>query len=153
MSRAARLALLAHACGCVLAAGCGDHEFEPPDRDAQVAAAEASYESASFDTVQWPDSATRLREGNAVFAAHCRKCHGPLGQAGTDYAAAQGLAVPSLVRADWPYATVDDVRRRVHAGHPDGMPTWSVARLTPREIDAVSAYVLEGLRVERGSSP
>ena len=42
----------------------------------------------------------------------------------------------------------DSVRRRVFVGHVAGMPTWGVAGITQREIDAVSFYVLESLRPE-----
>jgi mono/diheme cytochrome c family protein len=38
------------------------------------------------------------------------------------------------------------VRRRIFTGHPAGMPTWGVAGIPAREIDAVAAYILEQLR-------
>lgn len=134
--------------GALLLVGCQDHEFEPPDRDVQVAEAEGQFAHLSFDTIQWPDTAARLTLGNAIYAEDCRKCHGPLGEAGTEYAASQGLDVPSLVREDWPHDSVDDVRRRIFAGHAEGMPSWGVGKLTPREIDAVAYYVVAILRAE-----
>ncbi|HUF11717.1 MAG TPA: cytochrome c [Longimicrobiales bacterium] len=143
----ARLALRAAYLAAALAA-CEEHEFHPPDRDAQVAEADALYRPAAFDTIQWPDSAARFTAGNELYASTCRKCHGPTGEAGTEYAAAQGIDVPSLVRDDFPYDSIDDVRRRVFAGHPEGMPTFGVGKLSLREIDAVAAYLLEGLRSE-----
>lgn len=134
---------------CALALGaCGEHEFHPPDREEQVQVATERFEQADFDTIAWPDSVTRMRTGNELFAASCRKCHGPLGEGGTEYARSQGLEVPSLVRADWPYESLDAVRERVFAGHPEGMPTWGIGRLTLREIDAVAWYVHHGLRPE-----
>ena len=130
------------------AAACGEHEFEPPDREQQVAVGEARYAEADFDSIAWPDEAARLQAGNEVFASYCRKCHGPMGEGGTEYAASQQLAVPSLVRDDWPYDSLGAVRLRIYAGHPEGMPTWGVGRLTLREIDAAAAYVQNGLRAE-----
>jgi mono/diheme cytochrome c family protein len=129
-------------------AACGEHEFHPPDREQQVQVATGRYHQASFDTIAWPDSAARLFAGNEVYAAHCRRCHGPLGEGATDNAVEQGLDVPSLVRADWPYDSLDAVRERVFAGHPEGMPSWGIGRLTLREIDAVAWYVQNALRAE-----
>ena len=136
------------AVAAVLLVACQEHEFHPPDRDVQVAEAEGEFRRTSFDTIQWPDTALRLQQGNALYAEHCRKCHGTVGEAGTEYAASQELDVPSLVRADWPYDSIHEVRRRIFAGHAEGMPSWGVGRLTPREIDAVAWYVVHGLRTE-----
>lgn len=144
MSRAALVALVAVA----LLAGCKEHEFHPPDREEQVQVAHGRYHQADFDTIAWPDSAARMIAGNEVFAAHCRKCHGPLGEGGTEYARTQELDVPSLVRADWPYDSLGAVRERVFAGHPEGMPSWGIGRLTLREIDAVAWYVQYALRAD-----
>ena len=142
MSRAALAALAA-----VLAlAGCKEHEFHPPDEEERVASVSATYRAENFDTITWPDSAARLIAGNDVFAAHCRKCHGVDGRAGTAYAASRDLEVPSLVRADWPYATAEAVRERVFVGHPEGMPSWGLGRLSSRDIDAAAWYVQHGLR-------
>lgn len=136
--------------GLLLLAACGEHEFHPPSREAQVAEAEAAYSPALFDSIGWDADSARFAAGNDIFASRCRKCHGPDGRAGTDYAREQELDVPSLIEADWPYAgDIAAVRRRIFVGHPQGMPTWGVAGLTPREIDAVAYYVLSGLRSER----
>ena len=133
----------------VLLAACQKHEFEPPDREAQVAQADSLYSAALFDTIAWPSDSARAFDGNNVYAAECRKCHGSVGEGGTEYAAERGLAVPSLTRADWPYGDdVDAVRQRVFSGHPAGMPTWGVAGISPREIDAVSWYIVHSLRPE-----
>jgi mono/diheme cytochrome c family protein len=131
------------------AAACEKHEFEPPDRDAQVEEASRRYSQALFDTVTWASDSARAFEGNALYAASCRRCHGTLGRGDTELAAERGLEVPSLVEPDWPYAvSVDTVRHRIFAGHPEGMPTFGVARLSPREIDGVAWYILEELRPE-----
>jgi mono/diheme cytochrome c family protein len=133
----------------VLSTACKGHEFEPPDRKQRVTEAERRYMPARFDTIQWDSAGARLTEGNLVYAASCRKCHGPLGEGGTDYAREQNLDPPSLVRADWPHAaSIDSVRHRIFVGHPSGMPTWGVAGLSPREIDAVAYYIIEQLRVD-----
>lgn len=132
----------------VVIAGCKEHEFHPPDREERVEAAAERYRQTDFDSIAWPDSAERDIAGNEVFAASCRKCHGPLGRGATEYATSQGLDVPSLVRADWPYDSVGAVRERVFAGHPAGMPSWGVGKLTLREIDAVAWYVQHTLRAQ-----
>ncbi len=134
--------------GLVLA-GCQEHEFHPPDQGERVAAADSAYSPAMFDSIKWASDSARVEEGNEVFAARCDRCHGPLGEGGTDYAREQGLEVPSLVRADWPYADHDAVRHRIFTGHPAGMPIWGMSSLTLREIDAVTAYVVEVLRTRQ----
>lgn len=135
----------------VLLAACEKHEFEPPDRAAQVAQADSLYSPALFDTIAWPSDSARAFDGNNVYAAECRKCHGTVGEGGTEYAAERGLTVPSLTRADWPYGDdIEAVRQRIFSGHPAGMPTWGVAGITPREIDAVSFYIVHSLRPEIG---
>jgi mono/diheme cytochrome c family protein len=132
----------------LLAAACEKHEFEPPDRAARVAEADTLLTPETFDTVTWTDDSERAFEGNNVYAARCRSCHGYLGDGDTDYAREHDLAVPSLVRADWPYEDVGEVRRIIFIGHPAGMPTWGVAGITPREIDAVAYYLVNVLRPE-----
>ena len=55
--------------------------------------------------------------------------------------------MPSLVEPEWAYANdMDAIRHRIFTGHPDGMPTWGVAGLTVREIDAVAYYIEALLR-------
>lgn len=131
----------------VLLTACKDHEFEPPDRDQRVAEAGRRYSPARFDTIAWDSAGARLTEGNLVYASSCRKCHGPMGEGGTDYAREQKLEPPSLVRADWPHASsIDSVRHRIFVGHSSGMPTWGVAGLSAREIDAVAYYIIEQMR-------
>ena len=89
----------------------------------------------------------RALEGNGTYAAKCRRCHGSLGRGDTDYAAERDLEVPTLGREEWAYAdSLDVVRRRIFIGHAEGMPTWGVAGISPREIDATAFYVLNRLR-------
>jgi len=135
----------------VLLGACDKHEFEPPSRAAQVAQADSLYAPAWFDTIAWPTDSARTFEGNNVFAAYCRKCHGPEGEGGsTPYAQARGLDVPSLVLPEWqPGDDVEAVRRAIFVGHAAGMPTWGVAGITPREIDAGAHYRVDDLRPEK----
>lgn len=144
-----RPALAAVLAAAALAAGCQEHEFHPPDRGARVAAADSQYSPALFDSVTWASLDARLDAGNLVFADECRRCHGPLGQGGTEYARERGLAVPSLVRSDWPEgADVEALRHLIFVGHPAGMPSWGIGRLTPRQLDAAAYYIVEQLRPE-----
>ncbi len=138
----AALALAAAASG-----GCGEHKFEPPSRSAQVAKADSIYQAVDFDTVTWASDSARAFTGNEVYARACRDCHGYLGEGHTAYATSQGINAPSLVKPDWAYGSdVARVRERIFEGHPSGMPTWGVAHLTPREIDAAAYYVVRVLR-------
>ena len=133
----------------LLLSACTEHHFEPPDREAQVAEASLQFNMALFDSIDWDSEEVQARDGNVVYASYCRNCHGPLGQGGTEYAIGQGLDVPSLVEPDWRYAeSRESVLRRIYTGHADGMPTWGVAGITPREIDAVTFYLLNVLRPE-----
>jgi mono/diheme cytochrome c family protein len=151
--RAARRPLAAVVAGLLVGGigfgGCGEYEFHPPDREAQVAEATGEFSLETYDTVTWASDSIRGIEGNVVWSSQCRNCHGPLGRGATAYAGNQGLDVPSLVTADWRYAGQrDSVLLRIHSGHAGGMPTWSVAGISPREIDAVAYYLLEVLRPE-----
>jgi mono/diheme cytochrome c family protein len=147
VSRGGTLALTL---GAVLITGaCDDHEFEPPPREERVAAADSVYSPAIFESITWTSSTVRLQAGNLVYADVCRRCHGALGQGGTEYAAVNRLDVPSLVRPEWPYqGDFDALRRFIFTGHEGGMPTWGIGRLSPRQIDAVAAYLQEQLRPE-----
>jgi mono/diheme cytochrome c family protein len=142
------LAVLWLCAGATAFAACSDHDFEPPDPALRVERAAAGYAPELFDTVQWADEATRRTEGNAVYAAECRRCHGVIGRGDTDYARSRGLTAPSLVEPDWPMADMDSVRRAVYVGHEAGMPSFGERNLGPREIDAAAAYVLNTLRPE-----
>lgn len=83
------------------------------------------------------------REGAAVFAARCAGCHGAQGEGAAADALAGGrgtLATAKPIRtvgSFWPYATTlfDYVRR--------AMPFDAPQSLTPDEVYAVSAYVLQ----------
>jgi mono/diheme cytochrome c family protein len=132
----------------VIMAACEKPEPERPDRALQVAEADSLLTPETFDTIAWSGQQDRAFDGNNVYAAHCRSCHGYMGEGGTEYARQHNIAVPSLVREDWPYNDVTSMRQRIFTGHPAGMPTWGVANITPREIDAVAYYIAEVLRPE-----
>lgn len=144
---APRLALTATLVAVLATGACQKHEFEPPDREDQVVEASRRFTPALFDTVTWEADSIRAQDGNAVYAATCRRCHGTLGRGDTELAQERELDVPSLVEPDWPYAaSIDSVRARIFSGHAEGMPTFGVARLSPREIDGVAWYILHQLR-------
>jgi mono/diheme cytochrome c family protein len=133
--------------GLLLISACSEHHFEPPSREDQVVRADSTFSPALFDSITWPNQDTRLLEGNATYAAECRRCHGTNGEGGTAYALERSLDVPVLTRLDWPQGdSVKSVRHRIFIGHPNGMPTWGVAGISLREIDAVAAYVVQQLR-------
>ncbi len=139
----AALAILLGAAGCK-----GGHHFEPPNRQVQVEQADSAFSPALFDTIHWASDSLRLFVGNNTFAAECRKCHGYLGEGNTDYDRVHDIQPPSLVRPNWPYANdMAAVRRIIFTGHA-GMPTWGVAGITPREIDATAFYILHSLRTD-----
>lgn len=151
MTRRARVIWLARLIlpSVLILVGCKGHEFEPPDREAQVQAASARFDLASFDSVTWASDSVKALEGNVVWASYCRNCHGSVGRAGTDYAENRNLKVPSLVEAGWRFAERrDSVLHRIYTGHAAGMPTWGVAGISPREMDAVTWYLLRVLRPE-----
>jgi mono/diheme cytochrome c family protein len=131
------------------AAGCSEHHFEPPDREAQVVAAGSEFSMAAFDSVTWESPEEQGLEGNVVYSTYCRNCHGPLGVGDTEYARTRNLEVPSVVTADWPLAQArDSILHRIFVGHAEGMPTWGVAGISPREMDAVTYYITDVLRPE-----
>jgi mono/diheme cytochrome c family protein len=139
-----RVWVLATMAGSAALTACG-HHFEPPDRAKQVAEAAAQYTPAVFDSVTWPTDSVRELDGNAVYAASCRKCHGTMGEGGTDYDRVRNLTPPSLVRPNWGYDSLDSLRKRIWVGHA-GMPTFGIAGITARDIDGVAYYLLKGLR-------
>ena len=131
-----------------IAAACG-HDFEPPDSEGRIQAAEALYSAAIFDTLTWESDSARSLEGNEVYAARCNRCHGTMGEGDTEYARQRGLHVLSLVAPDWPFGdSVDSLRHAIFAGHEGGMPGFGVAGITPREIDASAYFIVHTLRPE-----
>jgi mono/diheme cytochrome c family protein len=145
----ARAALLLLPLSLVTLAACEEKGYEPPPETHRLELADSLYSPTLFDTVTWPSSEQRITAGNLVYADYCRRCHGSIGEGGLARVAGRELHVPSLVGDDWRFEQdIDAVRERVFTGHTGGMPSWGISRLTPREIDAVSYYLLEQLRPE-----
>lgn len=138
------LALAVSACG---------HEFEPPDRGERVRQAEAAYAAALFDTIRWAPDQDRDFLGNEIYIDKCRNCHGPMGRGQTPYAMERRLEVPSLVEPTWRLASMDSLHRVIYVGHEEGMPIYGSGGITPREIDAVAAYILNVLRPDVLGAP
>lgn len=148
-SASGRVCVAAAAALLVGVAACEKPHFEPPDRAAQIAEADEAFSMALFDTIAWASDSIRALDGNVVYSTYCRNCHGSLGRGGTDYALERDLAVPSLVAEEWRFADQrDSVLHRVFVGHVQGMPTWGVAGISLREMDAVTHYLLDVLRPE-----
>lgn len=148
MTRLAAALLLL--CATSFLTACSEDEgYQPPDPQLRVELADSLYEPALFDTIDWGSAEERTTFGNLVYADHCRRCHGPVGEGGDAEVAGRRIEVPSLVGAEWPLRDdIGMVRRRIFTGHTGGMPSWGISRLAPREIDAAAYYLLEQLRPE-----
>lgn len=134
--------------------GCEEKTFDPPEETRRLELADSLYSPALFDTLTWASEEQRVVAGNLVYADHCRRCHGTVGEGGVTQAAGREIDVPSLVESHWRFeADIEAVRERVFSGHRGGMPSWGISRLTPRAIDAVASYILEQLRPEILSEP
>lgn len=141
--------LLALALAMAAGAACSDHEFHPPSEEEREARADSMFTPALFDSLTWASDSARIVAGNLVFADECRRCHGALGRGNSEYATQHDLDVPSLVEPGWALAaSIDSVRYQIFVGHGEHMPDWGVGRLSPRQIDAAAAYILEQLRPE-----
>jgi mono/diheme cytochrome c family protein len=147
--RSPRVALLLVPLSLAALTACEEKTYDPPPESSRLELADSLYSPALFDTVTWPSADQRITAGNLVYADYCRRCHGSVGQGGLARVAGRELHVPSLVGDSWRFdEDTDAVRERVFTGHAAGMPSWGISRLTPREIDAVSYYLLEQLRPE-----
>lgn len=110
----------------------------------EVRKAEALYDSTAYDTVDWYSESARRLRGRAVYLHSCQKCHGPEGRGGGELALEQGLDLPPIGGPDWLYhGDIAEIRRRIYVGHGPTMPSWGLAGLSERDVDAV-AYYIEG---------
>jgi S-disulfanyl-L-cysteine oxidoreductase SoxD len=137
-----KFALVAGACalGCTGAIAAEGPNLGQPITPQELAAWDISI---GPDGVGLPAGKGTPKEGEAVFAAKCQACHGEkgAGQPNDRLVGGQGTLIgpqPAVktVGSFWPYATTlfDYVRR--------AMPLTEPQSLTPDEIYAVSAYIL-----------
>jgi cytochrome c oxidase cbb3-type subunit 3 len=77
----------------------------------------------------------RLEQAGEIWDAKCAACHGPAGGGGVG---------PNLTDRHWVHGgSVEDIRRSIAKGFPmKGMIAYE-RELSPEEIDALVAYVLE----------
>jgi mono/diheme cytochrome c family protein len=122
-------------------------EAGPTGADSVIMAADM-YEPANFDTVMWDSQEARLERGSLVFNFSCARCHGPGGAGdGGFVTAGDTLHPPSFLAEDWSFADDrDGLRAKVFTGAEGGMPHWGLEGLRYRDVDAVTTYILEGLR-------
>ncbi len=107
------------------------------------------FDAAAFDTVSWETSAEAVERGLVVFEFSCEKCHGAGGAGdGGFVAGGDTLHPPSFLVEDWGYAEDrEGLREEIFTGTgTEGMPHWGLEGLKYRDIDAVAAYIQEGLR-------
>lgn len=112
-----------------------------------VAEAEAAYDPAVFDTINWESDGERLDRGAVVWQYSCRKCHGTTGMGDGETAREHDIEMPVIVAEDWEYAgDPEAIRHRIYVGHDSDMPTWGLYGLKYRDIDAVTYFIENHLR-------
>ncbi len=112
-----------------------------------VAAADARFDPAAFDTIAWSSVEERLERGEVVWRFSCKKCHGETGLGDGQLAQVEELDMPVVVEEEWDYAgDIPAIRHRIFVGHESEMPSWGLYGLKYRDIDAVSFYIEHGLR-------
>lgn len=113
-----------------------------------VEMAAAQYDTAAFDTLAWESQEERINRGALVYRISCEKCHGQQGRGdGRVAAAADTINPPSFVDPEWDLAgDLGAMRAKVFSGTTEGMPHWGLHGLTYKDIDAVTAYILEVIR-------
>ncbi len=116
-------------------------------QDSMMAAAERMFDASVFDTVTWETPQKRADRGAQVYTFSCARCHGDdgLGDAGF-VMAGDTLRPPSFREPTWPLAGDENaIRRAIFVGTKEGMPHWGLEGLKAEAVDAVAAYILEGL--------
>lgn len=124
-------------------------EAGPSSADSVVMAA-AQYDPANFDTIQWDTPEAAVERGGVVFNYSCARCHGPQGYGDGGFVSeGDTLRPPSFHQADWRFANdLAGLRSLVYTGAEGGMPHWGLVGLKYRDVDAVTRYIMEGLRTE-----
>ena len=133
----------------LLTVGCGGGEppqTEIPAGPDSTALAQEAYDPTMFDTVTWETQQEAIERGQVVYRFSCLKCHGERGQGEAGFVrAGDTLRPPSFRDPGWAYA--DDkagIREQVFIGTAESMPHWGLVGLTPRDVDAVAIYIMEG---------
>lgn len=113
-----------------------------------VALAAEAFDAAAFDTVSWETTQAAIERGGVVFTYSCSKCHGARGFGDGGFVQnGETLHPPSFHQASWEFAgDLPALRAKIFTGAEGGMPHWGLAGLKVRDIDAVSRYILQGLR-------
>lgn len=122
-------------------------QAEPGAADS-VLMAEARYDPANFDTIQWQTPEEAIVRGSVVFSASCAICHGRQGYGDGGFVS-QGdtLHPPSFHQPDWKYAEdPEGLRKLIFTGAEGGMPHWGLEGLKYRDVDAVVHFILDDLR-------
>lgn len=146
-----RLAVALVVSGLLVLGACGgESEAEIEARRAQaerdsIAMADSMFNPAVFDTVKWENADARLERGALVWRTSCEKCHGAGGQGGGELAQQFELEVPPLALDT---TDVAGIRRAIFVGHEGAMPEWGLHGLKYRDIDAVTAKIIELLKAK-----
>lgn len=132
--------LLLGACG----GGGGEEQgMTPAD---SVAMAMEQYSPALFDTITWSADSAQFNRGRIVWAYSCKKCHGEQGLGDGDEVTSGDTIKPPNFATGWRFGSDRSaVIKAIFAGTAEGMPHWGMSGLKPRDIDAVTAYILKNL--------
>jgi mono/diheme cytochrome c family protein len=133
----------------LLTVGCGGGE--PPEAEVSAgpdstALAQAAYDPTMFDTVSWESQEKAIERGQVVYRFSCLKCHGETGLGDAGFVrGGDTLRPPSFREPTWAYAgDKEGIREQVFVGTAESMPHWGLVGLTPRDVDAVATYIMEG---------
>lgn len=125
----------------------------PPDTAVTAAqetvmVAQAKYDPAMFDTVQWVNDSAHLAHGRDVFKWVCAECHGPSGKGDGGYVLhGDTLHPPSFLDPNWRFANDEEgLRRRIFVGNARGMPHFGLRKMQASDIVAVEKYIRLELR-------
>ena len=130
-------------------------EAPPADEPNSMAAAldtlrtaQAAYDPAAFDTIEWESPQAAAERGAVVFRFSCEKCHGSQGYGDGGFVIdGDTVRPPSFREPDWRFADDHEgLREQIFVGTAAGMPHWGLEGLKPRDIDAVAIHLRETLR-------
>jgi mono/diheme cytochrome c family protein len=123
-----------------------------PSRADSVAIATAAFDPAGLDTISWESPQAAVERGGLVYRISCAKCHGDGGRGNGNFVlAGDTLRPPSFLAKDWRFAEDPiGLRQYIFSGNEAGMPYWGLVGLKYRDLDAVSLYITDFLRVNYG---